>query len=176
MRRRLAARQNQWLLPQQFHNALQRRPPALYQVHHPPHRDHGPHQHPHVRIEHDEAAQPDAVLQQSVPAHPQHDQERHPDQGLQQRHEQSGQPGQPDVLRDVFLVERFKLPDLVLLLRVRPDHAHPGKVLLHAAADFGEHLLDNFEAVVNAAAEPDHDEAHQGSGDQRQQRQFPIHR
>ena len=36
-------------------------PAALHQIHHPPHRDHRPHQHPHVGIEHHEAAERDMV-------------------------------------------------------------------------------------------------------------------
>ena len=44
------------LLAQNLVDALQRRAAALHQVHHPAQRDHGPHQHAHVGVEHDEAA------------------------------------------------------------------------------------------------------------------------
>ena len=45
------------LLVQNLVDARQRRRPALHQVHHPAQRDHRPHQHAHVGVEHDEAAQ-----------------------------------------------------------------------------------------------------------------------
>ena len=42
------------------------------------------------------------------------------------------------------------LRDLGVFLRVGANDAHAGEILLHAAADIGEHFLDHFEAIVNA--------------------------
>ncbi len=61
----------------------------------------------------------------------------------------------------IILIQHFELADLGLLLRVSANHAHAREILLDAAADVGEHLLDRFEAIVNAAAEEDHRNAHQ---------------
>src|SRR5439155_17631619 len=46
-------------------------------------------------------------------------------------------------------------------LRVGPDYSNAREVLLYAAADVGEHGLDLFETVVNAAAENHDDERDQ---------------
>ena len=59
-------------------DARQRRRAALHQVHHPAQRDHGPDQHAHVGVEHDEAAERDAAGQHLRAAHPQHDQKVSP--------------------------------------------------------------------------------------------------
>ncbi len=96
------------------------------------------------------------MREQLIAAGQQHDQESDADQGLQQRHEKRRELGEPDVLGDVVLIEQLELPDLGLLLRVGANHAHAGEILLHAAADVGEHLLDGFETIVDAAAEEDH--------------------
>ena len=77
---------------------------------------------------------------------------------------------------DVILVEQLELVQLGFFLRVGADHPHARQILLHPAADIGKHLLDHFEAVVNALAEQHHRDAHQRRRNQADQRELPIHR
>ncbi len=80
-----------------------------------------------------------------------------------------------DILVYVILVQQFELPDLRFLLRVSPNHTHTREIFLDAAADVGKHLLDGFEAIVNAASEQDHRHADHRRGNEAEQRQPPIH-
>ncbi len=116
------------------------------------------------------------MREQLIAAAQEHDQESETDQGLQQRHEKRGEPGETDVLRDIVLVEQLELPDLGIFLGVGADHAHAREIFLNAAADVGKHLLDDFEAIVDAAAEQDHRDAHQRRRNQAEQRQPPVDR
>ncbi len=87
----------------------------------------------------------------------------------------AGDAGQREVLRDVLPVELLELAQLGLLLHVSADHAHARKILLHAAADVGEHGLDALEAVVNDAARSSITATlTTGAGRMHDQRQPPI--
>ena len=132
-------------------DSCKRRSAALHQVRDPTHRDHGPHQHSHVGVEHHEAAERDAMLGQPQSAHPQNQQERDPDQRRQQRIEQRGNPRQAQILVDVIAIQRSNNASSALFLHVSAHHAHARQVFLHAAADVGEHPLDLSEALVDAA-------------------------
>ncbi len=147
----------------------------LDQVHYPAEGDHGPDQHHHVCAEHHELAQADAPREQPRPSRPQHDQHGHAHQGFEHRHEGARKPSQPDVLPDVIQVELLEQPQLGLLLHVGADHANSRDVLLGAAADVGEHSLDVLEAVVNPASEQAHSQADERGGQERYQREAPVH-
>ena len=91
---------------------------------------------------------------------PQHRQEGEADERLQQRLEDARDAHQADILRDVGAVQLLEVAQLGLFLHEGPHHAHTGQILLHAAADIGEHGLDAFEAGMNGAPEKDHRQAH----------------
>jgi hypothetical protein len=72
--------------------------------------------------------------------------------------EHSHQANQFETAADVLLVFSLKGPNLSFLLHVGADQARSGKILLGSRGDVGEHGLNAFEAVMNAAAEIlDHD-------------------
>ena len=98
-------------------------------------------------------------LNTARPPQPQHHQERCPDQHFQQRLEQTLYGHQPEVLRDVLLIEVGEAAHFGLLLHEGAHHADAGKALLHAAGDVGEHGLDDFKAGVNQPAEEYHGQA-----------------
>ena len=98
-----------------------------------------------------------------------------PISALQQRHEHALNAGQADILANVIQIQPFKLRHLRILLRIGAHHSHARKILLHAAADIGEHLLDVFETSMNTAAEEDHSDGNKRRGQQRDQSE-PQHR
>ena len=157
-------------------DARERCTPALHQVHHPSQRDHGPHQHAHIGVEHDEAAERNASRQHLPAAIPQHRQEGQPDQRFEQRLEDARDSHQPDILRNITAVQFLETAYFSAFLYESPDHADAGQIFLHAAADIGKHGLDALEPRMNGAPEENYRQADQGRRQHGQQCQAPIHR
>src|SRR6516225_4603187 len=97
---RFGGRGDRGLLAENLVDALQGCAAALRQVDHPAERNHGPHQHAHVGVEHDEAADGNASGYDLTATYPQHHQERQADERLEQRLEHALDANQADIVRD----------------------------------------------------------------------------
>ncbi len=72
------------LFIEDFSDTSKRSSSPLHQVDHPAERDHGPHQHCHISVEHDEAAEADAMFQNLNAASPENAEKGKADQRLEQ--------------------------------------------------------------------------------------------
>ena len=105
------------------------------------------------------------MRQQAAASGPEHDQKRDPDQCLKQRHEHAGGAGQADVALHVLFVQAVEVLKFRIFLDVGADYADPCQILLHTAADIGEHALDLLKSRVNHPAKQHHNQADQRGGD-----------
>ena len=104
-------------------------------------------------------------------AEPEHDDDGYAEHQFQRGPEHAHQADQAQAAADVFLVGGFEGGDFGLLLHVGADDAGAGEIFLGAGRDVGEHGLNAFEALVNAASEIlDHDA---GDG-QREERRYRV--
>ena len=95
-------------------------------------------------------------------AEPQHDHDSRAEHQFQRGPEHPHQADQSEAAADVFLVGAFEGGDLGLFLHIGADDAGAGEVFLGAGRDVGEHGLNAFEALVNAASEILDDDAGDG--------------
>ena len=70
------------------------------------------------------------------------------------------QPYQLQAARYVFLIRGFEGCDLRFFLNVGANHPRSGKVFLRPRRNIGEHRLNSFEAIMNAAPEILNGDAH----------------
>ena len=87
-----------------------------------------------------------------APAEPQHEHDGAAQHEFERGPEHAHEAHQFQTAANVFLVFGFEGSYLGLFLHVGADEAGAGKVLLGARGDVGEHGLNAFEALVNAAA------------------------
>ena len=104
-----------------------------------------------------------------VSAEPEHDDYGYAQHEFQGRPEHSHQADQAQAAADVFLVGGFEGGDFGLLLHIGADDAGAGEIFLGAGRDVGEHGLNAFEALVNAASEILDDDAGDGQREKGEQ-------
>ena len=104
-------------------------------------------------------------------AKPQHQNHGAAQHEFQRGPEHAHQANQFQAAANVFLVLVFEGRDLGLFLHIRADQARAGKILLRTGGDVGEHRLNAFEALVNAASEGLDDDADRGQRQERVKRQ-----
>ncbi len=103
-------------------------------------------------------------------AKPEHEHHGAAEHEFQRGPEHAHQAHQAQAAADVFLVFSFEGSNLRFFLHVGADQARSREVLLRARGDVGEHGLNSFEAIVNAAAKRLNHDAH------RRQRQKRVER
>ena len=116
----------------------------------------------HVGIEGDEIADVHLSHEDLPSAQPQHDDDGRAQHEFQRGPEHPHQADEAEAAADVLLVGAFEGGDLSLFLHVGADDAGSGEIFLGAGRDVGEHGLNAFEALVNAASEVLDDDARDG--------------
>lgn len=157
-----------------FADALEAGGAALGEVDDPAEGDHGPDEHAHVGLEHDEGAERDFAGVETPAAGPHDEEEGEADEGLEQGVEDAGIAGEAEIGADVILIESFEFAELGLFLRVGADDADAVEVFLNAAGDVAELGLDELEALVDLLAEVNDDEADEGGGDEGDEGELPV--
>ncbi len=92
-------------------------------------------------------------------AQPQHQHQGKPKQQFQRRPQHSGKARQRQAAGHIFLVAGLKQRDLGFFLRVSPDHAGAGKVLLRSRGNIRKLRLDFFKPLMNPPSEILHNNA-----------------
>ena len=150
------------MLRKNFLNAHHRRGSALEDVDDPSQGDDWPRELHHVGVEGDEIADIHLAHEDLPSAEPEHDDYGGAEHEFQRRPEHSHQAHQAEAAADVFLVGVLEGRDLGLFLHIGADDAGAGEVFLGAGRNVGEHGLNAFEALVNAASEILDDDAGDG--------------
>src|SRR5208282_385298 len=135
---------------------------ALENIDDPSERDDRPGELHHVSVEGDEIADRHLSEEDLSSAEPQHDDNGSAEHEFQCGPEHSHQADQAKAAAYVFPVGALEGGDLGLFLHIGADDAGARKIFLGAGRDVGEHGLNAFEALVNAAAEILYDDAGNG--------------
>src|SRR5581483_4385383 len=172
--RRFPGSTNRRRLLEDLVDSFERSAATLHQIHNPTEGDHGPDQHTHVGVEHDETADRNAMPQHVAAAHPQNKEKSGPNQDFENWLEDRLNPDELQILRDILAVQLGEAAHFRALLHEGADHSDAGKILLDTAGNVGEQLLDFFKTLVNDAAGVDHRNAYQGRRQNRIERKVPI--
>ncbi len=160
------------MLVQNFVEPNQRRRASLKNINHPAQRDNRKRKLHHVNVEGREAANFHAARQHLAAPDPQNQYNRQSQHEFQRGPQHPHEPHQLQAARNVFLVCSFKACDLSLFLHIGADQAGSGEIFLCPRGNVGEHRLDSFEALMNAASEVLNDDADHRQGQKRVERQL----
>src|SRR5437868_14289212 len=122
---------------------------ALKEIYDPSERNHRPNQIPQIECELYELASRYLSADDEAAAVPEHRDEAEPDEKLQDRMKDRGEPNEPHVAVDEFLIYLFEALNFRVLLRVRPYDSLALQGLLRSAGGGPEIFLHLRGLIMN---------------------------